>query len=265
MEKDKFQPIVMPCTKEQYKSLIPVLEKNNIIYDKYQGSFNGIVNNFNSYDNCVGKITNFNNTHLHVLRNRKYYQRFNRKIFLKSLGIVEEPEFVLPEKWFVTYANYEEFNIINKHFKKGWVHLESVNKNGYFSSDNKLGNNWIITSTRSPYCKKSLLKKGYVEITFEQFQKYVLKQDISILESQSITNKQPKMKSTVNEIKQSEPTIKKGLLVVTQERVGIVTKYISDNNFDVTILHPSAHHGLIVTNLNHTVIRIFKGKLTLEQ
>lgn len=254
MEKDKFQPIVMPCTKEQYKSLIPVLKENKIETTIYDDAFKTITNNHNNCNSLVGKSVHSINDKWHVLMNRKIYKRFNRKIFLKSLGIIEEPEFVLPEKWCIKVTNENlEFckNLKNceLHFQYQYTYVIG----GFYGPERgDTGSYGTVDSG------------GRTEITFEQFKKYVLKQD-DILESQSVTNKQTKMKSTVNEIKQSEPTIKKGLLVVTQERVGIVTKYISDNNFDVTILHPSGHHGLIVTNLNYANIRIFKGKLTLEQ
>ena len=104
MEKAKFQPIVMPCTKEQYDSLIPILEQNEISiarnndncpYSKRITNYFAISTNFVSRTYAPDSI--FEKDRPEV----KIYKRFNRKIFLKSLGIVEEPEFVLPEKWCV--------------------------------------------------------------------------------------------------------------------------------------------------------------------
>lgn len=86
-----------------------------------------------------------------------------------------EEEFVLPKCWFVLYTTKEEFHIINSFYNKGWSYCGYENQCGYHNNgDNQVHtNNWIANSP----AKEKLLKNGYIQITFEQFQKYVLKEE----------------------------------------------------------------------------------------
>ena len=88
-----------------------------------------------------------------------------------------EEEFVLPKCWFVLYNSQEEFDIINKFYGKDWVYCNYENKCGYHNNgDNQIDtNNWVGTIGSSSGREK-LLKNGYIQITFQQFQKYVLKE-----------------------------------------------------------------------------------------
>ena len=85
-----------------------------------------------------------------------------------------EEEFVLPKCWFVLYDTREEFDIINKFYDKNWVYYTQGNTNGYHNNgdDQTHTNNWVGSFSS----KEELLKNGYIQITFEQFQKYVLKE-----------------------------------------------------------------------------------------
>lgn len=84
-------------------------------------------------------------------------------------------EFVLPKCWFVLYSNREEFDIIDKFYDKGWFYYDNGDRCGYHNNgDGQFNsNNWVGDFTT----KERLLRKGYIQITFEQFQKYVLKQE----------------------------------------------------------------------------------------
>ena len=86
-----------------------------------------------------------------------------------------EEKFVLPKCWFVLYDTREEFDLLNQFYDKGWAYLARKNTNGYHNNgDNQIHhNNWVGGSGST---KEKLLKKGYIQITFEQFQKYVLKE-----------------------------------------------------------------------------------------
>ena len=81
----------------------------------------------------------------------------------------------MPKCWFVLYDTREEFDIINKFYDKGWAYVTFKNTNGYHNNgDNQIHhNNWVGGSGST---KEELLKNGYIQITFEQFQKYVLKE-----------------------------------------------------------------------------------------
>ena len=91
-----------------------------------------------------------------------------------------EEEFVLPKCWFVLYNTIEEFDIINQFYGKGWIYYDSKDKCGYHNNgDNQVHtNNWVSSeATTSKATKEKLLENGYIQITFEQFQKHILKQE----------------------------------------------------------------------------------------
>lgn len=256
MEKDKFQPIVMPCTKEQYDSLIPILEQNEISIARNKDNCpysKRITTYFAKYNNFVSR-TYIPNAIFETDRPEvKIYKRFNRKIFLKSLGIVEEPEFVLPKKWCVRINN-ENYNIISEYRSKIHHYPLTVSREGFMHSDG------IITKS-NPSLNNIL---SSTEITFEQFQKYVLKQNISILESQSVTNKQTNamVKATVEELQPKEK-IHKGCLVKWKDIIAIVT--LTKGNY-IEMMSLSKGIGTRYNiNIDIDNISLFKGKLTLEQ
>lgn len=97
--------------------------------------------------------------------------RLSSAFGIQDLEHYEEEEFVLPECWFVLYNTKEEFHIINNFYDKGWGYYDNKNLHGYHNNGDKQvhTNNWVGTS----FVKEKLLEKGYVQITFEQFQKYI--------------------------------------------------------------------------------------------
>lgn len=82
-----------------------------------------------------------------------------------GLQLIEnEPEFVLPEKWAVKKTR-ENYNVIND-----WV--ESIHPEGrYWDDKSYIHSDILSTGVHTDY----RLQDGFTEITFEQFQKYVLK------------------------------------------------------------------------------------------
>jgi len=82
--------------------------------------------------------------------------------------VVKEPEFVLPEKWYIQRIP-ENAKILNK-----WEN----DKRGSFEAFNEKDNGCSMFSDKDYYFTKPEYILGYTEITFEQFKKYVLKKEI---------------------------------------------------------------------------------------
>lgn len=169
---ERFQPIVMPCIKKQYESLVPILKKHNIDCGYFLDTSICITNNHNGYNRYVcGNKFPLDSIH-HASHDRKIYKRHNRKAFLASLGIIEE--------------------------------------------------------------------------------------------SKSVTNKQYKMISKVEEIKQKPEPFKVGSLVKYGNNICIITNSTSNNTlFTIVSLH--SQHGLTFNGIPDNQLTLFKGKLTLEQ
>jgi len=99
------------------------------------------------------------------------YFKLSTKEAYDAQFVVKEPEFVLPEKWYIQ-RNSENFVILNEwenHKRDSYVAFSQDNNCSMFSDKN-------YTFTKS----HSIL--GYTEITFEQFKKYVLKEETVIEE-----------------------------------------------------------------------------------
>ena len=120
-----------------------------------------------SIDNCYGYIggNRFNGTICfpasdlkHILNNPKI---LTLDEFIELSKEVDES--VLPEKWYVEVSNELDSKEIQDYFKV----------NSYQSSTGK----WFYTSDKSVKSIKEDILEGYTEITFEEFTKYVLKQD----------------------------------------------------------------------------------------
>lgn len=89
-----------------------------------------------------------------------------------QLYIKPKSEFVLPEKWMFLYNNKEEFDAIIKKFPSvgWWDYYDRQNENGYYSNTEGRSH-WVATGIGTT--KNTLFSRGYVQLTFEQFQKYV--------------------------------------------------------------------------------------------
>ena len=95
---------------------------------------------------------------------------------------------MLPEKWYVFYSNWKEFDIIKKHYSKSWGYVEQSPEApvfGYCNIGDKY-NHWIMDGS-GVGSLNDYKNQGAVEITFEDFEKYVLnktpktKEDMSYL------------------------------------------------------------------------------------
>ena len=78
----------------------------------------------------------------------------------------EVDEFVLPEKWYVEVSNELDSKEIQKYFKT--------------NSTPGVTGKWFYRSDKFVSNREDTFVKGYTKITFEQFTKYVLKQDTMI-------------------------------------------------------------------------------------
>lgn len=89
---------------------------------------------------------------------------------LKASGQWKEPDFKLPEKWYIKTTEESNDIVINWYFKQKSITYLDKSIGNYFTSDL---NGWMFTV--NPHTSSYL--NGYTEITFEQFEKYVLKKD----------------------------------------------------------------------------------------
>jgi len=88
----------------------------------------------------------------------------------------------LPEKWFVLYSNKEEFDIINTHYKKDWNYFPQTSPPTYGYCNINGNNNWIAnhedTEDDEVWNIAYYKTKGAVEISFKNFRKWVLNEQI---------------------------------------------------------------------------------------
>lgn len=78
--------------------------------------------------------------------------------------IEEKEDFVLPYKWCIKNGNQDVVDFFNRY---------GINKGIYTASE--LSNNYAhFPSVLERYTTNKYKQKGYTEITFEQFKKYVL-------------------------------------------------------------------------------------------
>lgn len=79
---------------------------------------------------------------------------------------------MLPDKWYVLYADKKEFDILNTYYKKNWEYNTVTNppRSGYTTREGL--NNWVGGS----HTVSMLKKEGFAEISFNQFRREVLKE-----------------------------------------------------------------------------------------
>lgn len=110
--------------------------------------------------------------------------------------IIKEPEFVLPEKWWIKVIDTVEDRIvcnwINKKFNKNY-NSGYIGGNGYCYSNTVLVNNDYYCINIPRYI---IIFKNYTEITFKQFKQYVLKEPIEQVEELQ----QPSENASIEEI-----------------------------------------------------------------
>lgn len=119
---------------------------------------------FTTSDYCLNLQYNFT-----TWANKRYFIKEGYKVY--TIDQIDFEEFTLPEKWFIK-RNTDNYKEINKHFN------EKYNTNYTNSSGLVFGNfSYYGWGCGGYYSVARLLEIGYIEITFEQFKKYVLKQD----------------------------------------------------------------------------------------
>lgn len=97
------------------------------------------------------------------MENKNLYRKATKEELIEHFT---EDDFVLPERWYCLYSNEAEFNVIENHFHKNWVYIDKVKEYGYTNVEGV--NNWYWVDRGHSNC---------TEITFDQFKKYVLKQE----------------------------------------------------------------------------------------
>ncbi len=96
----------------------------------------------------------------------------------KKQGMIKE-EFVLPEKWAVA-RNEENYRVLNDWCNSHNGVAGTTEPNGYIHSHN-YGNNWKGFDSGHYYANFKQKHPDHTEITFEQFKKYVLKQEEEVM------------------------------------------------------------------------------------
>lgn len=112
--------------------------------------------------------------------------------------IVKEPEFVLPEKWCIR-LNLENVDIVGKWFNENsQTHINDYN---YMRIDKSATLYNILHFPTFNYLGLSKhgdinnqIQNDYTEITFEQFKKYVLKENTIVTEEPKVVLEEPKDK-----------------------------------------------------------------------
>lgn len=75
----------------------------------------------------------------------------------------------IPKKWYVLYSNREEFDIISNHFNTYWSY--SSDKNCGYSTHPKC--RWV----GGMITKETLDEQDFKEISFEDFEKYIVNKE----------------------------------------------------------------------------------------
>lgn len=99
------------------------------------------------------------------------YEKLPKFTFKQWKELFYQKEFVLPERWCIKWGNKENSIIIQEYLeskdpeKKNWIHSHTAHDDAFVDYKN------------SYYSYHSEAPSGFTEITFEQFKKYVLKQE----------------------------------------------------------------------------------------
>lgn len=106
-----------------------------------------------------------------VYATRSYYSD-THKIY--TMDQIDFEEFILPEKWALRPISEEEKLSLNK-----FIHTKLTDYIGYRATWDAGAHCWLhFPQYTARAHSDSVVNAGYTEITFQQFEKYVLKQDI---------------------------------------------------------------------------------------
>lgn len=175
--------------------------------------------------------------------------------------IVKEPEFVLPEKWYIQ-RNSENFEILNK-----WEN----NKRGTIVAFNN-NNNCSMFSDKDYYYTKPENILGYTEITLEQFKKYVLKEEIveEKVVKEKVIKPLPQFKvietiETITKVENNEGSqffIGDTVKSLDSDQKGEITefRYSTDKSNIIAITTFQCNNGIGIDKIEHYI----KSKINYE-
>ncbi|MEK6881828.1 MAG: hypothetical protein AABY22_19575 [Nanoarchaeota archaeon] len=84
----------------------------------------------------------------------------------------------LPDKWYVFYRNKEEFDILNTYYSKEWTYFEQTSPAQYCYTNLDGYNNWGGGGAAGLWFGWLFKKQGAIEISFDDFRREVLGENI---------------------------------------------------------------------------------------
>jgi hypothetical protein len=180
----EIKPIAMRCTEEQFDAIKPKLEKAGLVItsmesflaaeylvNNFRGDL-GIVTNLINFRGDLGIVTNLISPHGYY--ERLIFEEWDEQTFLEYCGI---ESFVLPEKWCV------EITESNREVLLNWVRKQP-NYNNYgehcfYPGNTAVSKHPFDDTYLYVYSPSDFLKAHpkYKQITFQEFEKHVLKQE----------------------------------------------------------------------------------------
>jgi hypothetical protein len=171
--------LAMKCNASQYEKIKPILLKNGFkeINITNFDVFPYLINNWGEDIKQLG-----NGWEGHLYGSRKVFQEWNEEIFLEYCGI--KPEWKLPEKWCVKVTKENAVllgEFYAKHTYEGYKHIIPRDEIGkYYTSHNKHSKSSIFSECPGSNFYLFQPNKEFPEISFEQFQTHVLKQNTNM-------------------------------------------------------------------------------------
>lgn len=165
--------------------------------------------------------------------------------------VIKEPEFVLPEKWYISIAEDVDKSIRN------WFN-EQNKVNIYTTTGSFLYLNWCGSATGDHLTH--YIRRDHIQITFEQFKKYILKEEI--VEEVKVIEPLPQFKvietiETITKVENNEGNqffigdkVKLGLLLVVHNIIGF--KYNEDKTKILAITNWTST-GIDINEIEHYI------------
>lgn len=144
----------------------------------------------------IYKVSNYNHSisdmtiNEHILSVGKERFKPSTKEAYDAQFVVKEPEFVLPEKWYIKARLLNDDQL-----QKLVDYLKILNKSSIYSVESiKKYFSTICSDKGSHYVHSYTDLLCYSEITFDQFKQYVLKENTTIIEKPKVVFEEPKDK-----------------------------------------------------------------------
>lgn len=134
----------------------------------------------------------FNNYSIKANDIYNYFKPSTKEAY-EAQFVVKEPEFVLPEKWYVKDISEHEIDIVCEYGNKMWSTPNYDCKTWKPSTLTKMliGN---YDHAGRPYFVNKDFSHKHIEITFDQFKQYVLKENTTVTEKPKVIFEEPKDK-----------------------------------------------------------------------